>query len=403
MIYLKIIIIFLLIIYLFYILNRYIINKKINEHYLTYFLPYYDNKDVSTLTNFYVNNENNYNYFKKNIKLKNIKIGINQNDNIFIETLKIYISNTNIMKIDIIKYNNMMSNINALYTNNINFCLTDCMSLYYYHNNININIDNFKFITNLYKLYIFLFTKKEYNIFSYNDIKPNTIIGIINDKSNSPSFYYYKKFFKDLGYKENIDYIPKFYNNINEIFIALKKNECNILFLIDTYPNNILGNFIDKNIDENIILLPFDISNSEEFINKNKILKYDYIDLNYLSQLYFPKKFGKYSYNVNLPTIKILYTYKILLSNVETDPIYTYDFIKFYNENINYINKMNNNKLLTNNIQDNRYIITDYHHGVYNYYIEKGYITYNNNENCKYLVGKEKCDDESLKNNNLLL
>jgi hypothetical protein len=62
-----------------------------------------------------------------------------------------------------------------------------------------------------------------------------------------------------------------------------------------------------------------------------------------------------------------------------------------------------NENILSNQIANNLYIISNYHHGVYNYYIDKGYITYTNNENCKYLVGKDKCDEKTLKNNNLWL
>ena len=402
----KYIFIYILIIIIFYIINKYILRKNINEHYLTYFLPYY-NHNISSLTNFYKNNENNANYFKKKIDFRKINIGISNIDELFVESLfKFYLSNELIVKVDVIKFNNKINIIDALYKDKLKFCLTDYISMHYYYDNINTNIEKFRFITNLYKLYFYLFTKKHYNIFSYNDIKPGTKIGIIKNDMYSPSIYYYKRFFEDMGYKEYIDYMPIFYNNIEELFNSFLNNKCEIIFLIDIFPNDIINNFIEKYITEDIILLPFDLLNEVEFFNKNKILNVDYIDLNYLSESYFPKKFGKNTYTQNLPTIKILFSYKILLSCTDVDKVYTYNFIKFYSENINDINSNIKNmgyKLKQNNNDINHFIVSDYHLGVKDYYYEKGYFTNTNNDNCKYLVGKMECNEKTLKNNNLFL
>jgi len=193
---------------------------------------------------------------------------------------------------------------------------------------------------------------------------------------------------------------------MDEIFNGLVNNECEIIFLIDIFSKNNITDFIEKYITEDIILLPFDLLNEVEFFNKNKILKVDYIDLNYLSQLYFPKKFGKHTYTQNLPTLKIIFSYKVLLSSDKIDSVYTYNFIKFYNENIHYINNNIKNtgyELKSYHSEINHFIISDYHVGVRKYYHEKGYFTNVDNDNCKYLVGKLECSEKTLKDNNLFL
>ena len=398
--------IFIFIIIIFYIINKYILKKNIDEHYLTYFLPYYDNK-IDNLVNFYKNNDNNANYFKKKMDFQNISIGLVGVELEFIQTLfKLYISNGNAIKVNLIKYSNRMTLIDALFQRNLTFCFTDYISICYYYENINVEINKFKFITHLYKLYFYLFTKKNYKIFSYSDIKPGIKIGIINNDTYTPSFYYYVKFFEDLGYKENIDYIPLFYNNLERLFEGFHNNECEIIFLIDIYPNSHVSQLIEKYITDDIILLPFDILNEIEFLNKNKILEIDFIDLNNLSKLYFPKKFGKYNYTKNLPTLKILFSYKILLCNTEINNIYTYNFIKFYNMNIKNINENINNSGYNLHIQHddlNHFIVSDYHEGVKKYYFEKGYFSYIDNNNCKYLVGVDKCTEQTLKKNKLFM
>ena len=42
-----------------------------------------------------------------------------------------------------------------------------------------------------------------------------------------------------------------------------------------------------------------------------------------------------------------------------------------------------------------------YHDGVIQYLVEKGYISYIDNDNCKYLVGVTECNEKNLKANNL--
>ena len=70
----KIIFIFVLIFIIFSIINKYFINKYQKEHYLTYFLPYYQ-PNLTELSNFYKNNDNNKNYVKKNFDYDIIRIG----------------------------------------------------------------------------------------------------------------------------------------------------------------------------------------------------------------------------------------------------------------------------------------------------------------------------------------
>ena len=83
---LKNLIVFLSIIILFYIINNFILKKNINEHYLTYFLPFY-NRNSDDLANFYNNDENNLNYFKKKFNYQDLNIGTNYSEEYFIKSL----------------------------------------------------------------------------------------------------------------------------------------------------------------------------------------------------------------------------------------------------------------------------------------------------------------------------
>jgi hypothetical protein len=60
-------------------LTLYIINESFNvkEHYLTYFLPYYD-KNLTDITKLYLNEDERKNFFKKKFLYNKIIIGYNK-------------------------------------------------------------------------------------------------------------------------------------------------------------------------------------------------------------------------------------------------------------------------------------------------------------------------------------
>jgi TRAP-type uncharacterized transport system substrate-binding protein len=400
----KLIIIFILITIIFYILNIYIFKKNIKENYLTYFLPYYDDKN-SDLAIFYKNNENNLNYFKKKFDYNVLKVGTIYGQKYFIESLiGFYISNSNLIKSEIKYYEDLITPMDELIDNKIDFLIFGYSSINYCINKLKKDVSKLRLITTLYREYIYLFTKNKYGIFSINDIPPNFIIGIVKDQDEM--YFYYDTFFKNLGFTENIDYKIIYYKDKISLFNGLKNDECNMLVICTIFPDDTIHTILNNSIDETIILSPFDIPNEELFLKKQPIINIDYIDLNQLSNSYLPKKFGKYEYTRNRPTIKICYIEKILLTNINTSIRRAYEFIKFYYENY---------KILNNNIEKKGYKIHDininnyktsfleYHKGVLNFFKDKGYITYNNNENCKYLIGTTECTDDSLKDNNLYL
>jgi len=396
----KILILIILII-LFYIINN-ILKKNIEEHYLTYFLPFYDDKDID-LALFYKNNENNNNYFKKKFNYNILKFGTTKTDKYFINRLiNYYISTSYLIKSKTILYKDDIKNLSDLINNKINFSTTTYSTIRYYEDNLKQNINNIRLITTLYKLYIYIFTKKKYNVFQINDIKPGFIIGILDGYAFT---YYYDIFFRDMGFIENTDYIIKKYDTLDNLFKGFINSECNMIIINDIFPNNDIMNFLDNVKDEDIILLPFKMPDEDLFLKKQRIINIDYIDLNNLSSSYLPKKFNDNEYTKNKPTLKICYLYKILISNISTDPSYTYEFIKFYYNNYKAIN----NNLIESgykiqNISINNYKTSyiDYHMGVLNFFRHKGYISNNENINCKYLAGTSECTDKSLLDNNLL-
>lgn len=400
MIKLFIIIIFLIVI--FFILDKYILKKNIQENYLTYFLPYYNKEDVNDLANFYKNNDNNKNFFKKKFNYENIKFGTIDKDKDIIKFLvSSYIANSNIQNMSLLNTNDLYLIIDNINKNNLDFGISSYPVLYNYIVENNNDFTNLRYVTSLYKLYLYFFTKKMYKIYTLNEITPSTIIGI---SKKNVSYLFYKKLFKDLSYLET-DYKIKFYDNDDKLFEGFRNEECQMIILFDVFPNNTIKNFLENDATQDIILLPFKILKEELFLKKNNSFDIDYIDLNYLSETYLPVAFGNENYNQFKPNLKMCFFYRELVTNKNTSKEYVYEFMKFYLKNINYLN---------NNIPEEGYKLSkiaikdklsyfDYHEGSLNFFRDYGYITSIDNQNCKYLVGVKECNEKNLKDNNLYL
>lgn len=396
--------IFLLIIILliiFYILNKFVFKNEIQENYLTYFLPFYDDK-INDLTDFYINDDNNKNYFKKKFDYNLIKVVTNNNtDKYFIKLLlSNYMKNSITVRQIILNYDNNIDAIRDLNSNKINFYLQNIASMYYYNIILKNDINNIRLITKLYKLYLYFFTMNKYNVYSLDNIPTNFIIGIVSGKKSFVPDFFYKKILKDLGYIENIDYKFNYYDNLNNLFKDFINSKCNLIIVLDIYPNNDINNFIDNNIDNEIILLPFNVKNEDLFLKKNYFIHTEYVDLNYFATSYLPKKFDNNEYTINRPDFKICYIYQFLYTNIYNDEAHIYDYIKFIYQKYKYINSMLKEKGYKINVDPVETSIIEYHAGVIKYFYEYGYYTNTDNDNCKYLVGKLKCNNVNLKNNN---
>lgn len=391
----KLFIITTLLIIIFYLLNNYYLKPSIKENYLTYFLPFYSSK-VNLLANFYNNDDNNKNYFKKKFDYRRLNFSFMKYDKAIIKTiLTSYIANSNIMDINLISQSSFIKNIYDIQHNKNNFALIDYPMLNYYYNYLNKEINNIKLVIPIFKIYIYLFTKKEYKIFTLDEITPDTIIGILTETS---MFYFYKIYFKCLGYNIETDIKTKTYDSYNDLFNGFLNNECQMILISETFPNDTISNFLDNNAGKDIILLPFNTIKEKIFIKKLQQIYVDYIDLNNLSSSYLPVKFNKTEYNTYRPDFKISSFYKILVSNVETDSKMVYDFINFYYKNIKSINT--ENQLLEIKIDD-KLIFINYHPGMIQFFKDNGFITTIDNDNCKYLYGVMECNETNLKNNKL--
>jgi TRAP-type uncharacterized transport system substrate-binding protein len=395
---LKLLLIFIIIIILFYIINKKIIIQK--ENYLTYYLPFY-NIDSNILNKFYKDHNYSKNYFKKKFDYQIVKLG-SSNYSYKFNTIfsKIIVDKTMSYSVSSINYYNELTLINDLYNNKINLCIITIILINYYNKKYNINLNNLYVISNLYKSYLLIITKLKYNILNINEIPYKTKIGILNE--SNPIYFFIYTFLKDLKYNKN-DLEIIVYKNIDELHDAFIKDKIKLMIYLDKLPNNKLNELINFNFERDIILLPFNIIKKlkEEFLIKNDFLLNDTFNLNKIANSYLPKKFANYHYTIYKPDFQILSINHYLITNNKISNDNIYNITELILKNIKKINLILNEKYKINNIGPriniNKYL--KYHPNTLRIFKEFGYITNENNDNCKYLVGVKECNKKTLENN----
>ena len=397
----KIIFIFILLISII-ILTLYIINRHLStkEHYLTYFLPYYD-KNLTDITKLYLNEDERKNFFKKKFLYNKIIIGYNKFEKNYIKLLSNFlIAGTfiqNIQYFNLIDYNKSLNDLN---NNNIEFLITSIPTVLYHKNKENNYLKNIRYSNKLYNNYIYFFSKKDKFIYSMKNISRKFKVGIF-EEPNIVNFYIVKTL-KDFGYSERDYQLVRCKENYEDLFNLLINNEVDIIIFNDTFPNETVKVILDNNIEHEIILLPFDTNDEQLFLNKNFHLYIENIDLNLLSLSYLPKKFNNIEYVTFRPNIKILAFDLFLFTNVNVPADYVYNFTKYIFENKYTLNKYSANinfKIGNLMFKENELQIFLLHHGTQKYLVEKSYLSYNSNPICQYFVGVMECNEKNIKNN----
>ena len=374
------------------------------ENFYTFYLPFYHKNVNEKIINL---SKSKYNYFKNIFNYEILKVGFTLKSYNYIRLLSsLLLEKKNLIKINLIKYESDVDMIKDLNNNNIH--LASCSSILtndFYQKKLNDSIKrdlNLLYICNTFKTYLFFITKKELGIENFKNITNRLKIGIQNEKSSE-----YKTFeiiSNLLNLRKNIDYVLVIMKNNNQIYKSLINNEIKLGIISTTFPNKQLNNFFLDNFKENFIFLSID-NLSLNIFTQNHFLEFSLIDLNNI-QSFLPKIINNKYYHRFNPDFKIFSYNNYLLTNKENDNSKIVKLLNILQKNTSLFNKMPEfkynkmSKYTIGFLKENIPIRPANYTKKYLY--NNGFYTNTNNKNCKYFVGFNNCNEESLKLNGFI-
>ncbi len=403
----KKIIILCILILIFIGINEYL-KKNMIENYVTYFLPFYNN-EKSELDSFYENQDYNRYNIKKQIIYKPIYFGFlkGEQDYTTRSLIMLLLAKSNIYQVSQIRYSQIKDIIQNLNENRIQLSLLSFPYISYftfYRGETPYNYNNIKYLLSVYKKYLYAVTKRIHKIENLGDIPYGTKIGVVKDGVTKKGNVISHDVLTFMGYREGSDYQYVEYNSELELLAGFGMGQFELMMYIGYFPDTNLNKFLERSVSEEVYILPFTIPRESVFYEKNFQYYPEYIDLNLTSKNYLPKKFNGEEWNQFKPNLKSLCFDEYLITNSKVDDDIIYNIMKTYYENIDKINEfpeIKNHPLSKVNIERDTNMPILYHPGSQRFYEEKGFITNSPNPNCRYMVGVMKCDEKSLKDNNL--
>jgi len=370
------------------------------EHYITYFLPYYDNK-ITELTKMYNENDDKKNFFKKKFLYKPLTFIYDDYQKDYITQLtNIIMSKSFLYRTIELRLNDIEKAVEKTNKGEIDFVITGLPELIALEDNKGIKTNNIRYVSKLYNKKVYFFSNKANGIVSLKNISRRFVVGIPSNKNTLNLFI--NTIMNDMGYIINKDYqIEYSINDYEHLFDLLISGKVDIIVFSETLPNKNLNAVITKKIHgENIILLPFECNNETLFFKENFYFEKEMIDLNNLAQSYLPKKFNNKEYTVYNPSMYML-TYNVyLFSSIHTNENYTYDVTKTIYENKEFLdNNFKDYKIGSLMYKDYEQFLYYIHIGTRKYLVEKSYISFIDSPTCKYLIGKKECNQENINNN----
>jgi hypothetical protein len=139
--------------------------------------------------------------------------------------------------------------------------------------------------------------------------------------------------------KEDVDYQYVEYKNRNELFQGFLNDEFEIMCYQGYYPDSYIYQFITRHIEQEFMILPFEIPREDVFFQTNFQYYHSMIDLNIVASNYLPKKFDGKTWNRNKPDLKILCFDEYLVTNQKVENDIIYDVILTYFDSIDIINQ----------------------------------------------------------------
>lgn len=382
--------IIIILIYVFFIYS-----PQYKEHFITWFLPYY-NKSTGELiesTPPYITSNLELNYLEYDT-FDNLIINIKERNTYYDFLFKNILKSLRIKRIFIRNIKNTLEEVSNSPIN------TAIFSAPFIVNKINKNINKLKNINFvIYTNYRFLFfiVNSSSNISRLKEIDKKRInIG----PEDTDEFIFGKNIIENLNNKFKISPDKIFNYDVDTSFKKLISGEIDGMVMTDLFPSEKLNKIIETNLDNKIILIPIEDINENVFLQMRPYASKVFLDQNNLPKNYLPIKVKNLYFNKFRPNITSYKYPEIMVCNKNASPKFIFNIVKSIVSNLNVINqsdyviKNQYNYLSFPDIANNQYIPVNV--GAKLFYNDISINTTYADDLCKYYVGNAKCTPERI-------
>jgi len=263
-----------------------------------------------------------------------------------------------------------------------------------------LNIKPVNFIASMNTLFLYVIVSQLGPIRSIHDIKNQKKVGVdVSKHGKTLGWICAKHIFDYLELTEGRDYVFV-YDNYKKNTAKVNSGEIDCMILPDVYPSKIISRLFTNNLDNTLRILPLDEISEDKFTSKYPFYKRGYVNLRKIADNYIPAIIGDFKYTTFKPILTTYIFHNYLLGSHKVDNDIGKSVLKTMFDNIDNINKLPS---MVSTPIDKYNLVHDFlyiplNKGVREYYYNKGYITYYNNPDCKYLVGHKKCSKENIDN-----
>jgi TRAP-type uncharacterized transport system substrate-binding protein len=378
--------IIIILIYVFFIYS-----PQYREHFITWFLPYY-NKSTGELT------ESTPPYITSNLELSYLEYKTADNLTINIKEMNTYYEFLfkNILKSMRVKNLIINNTKDALEEVSKNLTYTGIFSSPFIVNNIE-KLKNVNFVIYTNYRFLFFIVNRASNISRLKEID-NKIINI--GPENTDEFWFGKSIIDNLKDKYKVSPKQVLNYDVDTSFKRLIKGEIDGMVMTDLFPSEKLNKIIETNRDMKLILIPIEDINETVFLQRRPYALKVSLDQNNLPKNYLPVKIKNLYFNQFRPNITSYRYPEIMVCNKDAGPKLIFNIVKSIVSNLDIINKSDYviknqfNYLSFPDIANNQFIPV--HVGANIFYKNISINTNYSDDLCKYFVGNAKCTPERI-------
>jgi TRAP-type uncharacterized transport system substrate-binding protein len=376
------------------------------EHYLTYFQPYFHPEAVDG-TAFFQEKDYEKNQTKKSFLYQILRVGFDE-DGEFIRQLG-----------SMIIAKSFLQNIEYRTESEEQRLIRDCgdrkldvinVASPLVTNSFNSGKYNrLRFLCNTNKMYLYIVSTK---IESLRDLSKRAGTGgfkVSIDSPESMADLFCKDVMESLGFVRDTDYrvIYTAGASSKEALQAVSDESSDMGFLSLPFHPKLFQEEMCA-VGKQIFLLPFALQSETKtrvFFQKNFYYISDIYDLNDVCASYLPKKYGGKKYTRFYSQIPIVSYYNALVTHDGLDDKMTYEILRTFYENIDLFNQLpvfHRQPMRKTGLAPGPQNTLPISNGSRRFFIERGYIGFQDNPGCMSLVGVQECTPNALRANGFL-